>query len=47
MILDWLDTAVDVITVELSLRGITHFFGSPIMERDERVKFERGETGER
>ncbi len=47
MIGDRCETAVDVITVELSLHGLTHFLGSPIMERDAREKFERGETGER
>ncbi len=41
------DTAVDVITAECSIRGTRHFLGSAIMERHERVKFERGETVER
>jgi hypothetical protein len=41
------DTAVDVITVELSIHSITHFLGSAIMERHERVKFEKGVTIER
>jgi hypothetical protein len=47
MMLDWLETGVDVITVDLSIRGITLFLGSAIMERHERVKFEKGETVER
>ena len=41
------DTAVDEITVELSIRGTTLFLGSAIMDRHETVNFERGETLER
>jgi hypothetical protein len=44
MLGDRSDTAVDVITVELSIRGTRHFLGSPIMDRHETVNFERGET---
>ncbi len=42
-----IQTRVEQSTVQLSLRGVPHLRGTPIMERDYREKDERGESGER